>query len=75
MLLSPEHYNIDMMASGLLEFSNSVALMFDCGLWANFRNTLEIIGPEGRIELHSAYVGGATYHVYTKNRQTRRKAA
>lgn len=42
-LLSPEHDNVDMMASGILEFSGGVALSFDCGMWADFRNTLEIL--------------------------------
>jgi predicted dehydrogenase len=53
---SPEHGNVDMMASGLLEFSGGVALTFDCGMWAEGRNTLEIVGTEGRIEIPSAYV-------------------
>ncbi|WP_248925661.1 Gfo/Idh/MocA family protein [Paenibacillus hamazuiensis] len=53
---SPEHDDVDMMASGLLEFPNAVALTFDCGMWAAGRNVLEIIGTDGRIELPSAYV-------------------
>ena len=50
---SPEHGNVDMMASGMMEFSNGVALTFDCGMWAEFRNELEILGSEGRIVLKS----------------------
>ncbi|MNK29569.1 Glucose--fructose oxidoreductase precursor [compost metagenome] len=53
---SPEHDHVDMMASGLLEFPGSVALTFDCGMWAAGRNTLEIVGTAGRIEVASAYV-------------------
>ncbi|NHN30672.1 Gfo/Idh/MocA family protein [Paenibacillus agricola] len=53
---SPEHDDVDMMASGILEFSGGVALTFDCGMWAANRNTLEILGTEGRIEVPSAYV-------------------
>ncbi|MDO3681630.1 Gfo/Idh/MocA family protein [Paenibacillus ehimensis] len=53
---SPEHDHVDMMASGLLEFTGGVALTFDCGMWAAGRNTLEILGTEGRIEVPSAYV-------------------
>ncbi|MNV75633.1 hypothetical protein D3C71_1689370 [compost metagenome] len=53
---SPEHDHVDMMASGLLEFPGSVALAFDCGMWAAGRNTLEIVGTDGRIEVASAYV-------------------
>jgi predicted dehydrogenase len=40
----------------LLEFSGGVALTFDCAMWAAGRNTLEVLGTEGRIELPSAFV-------------------
>jgi xylose dehydrogenase (NAD/NADP) len=53
---SPEHDDVDMMASGLIEFTGGVALTFDCGMWAAFRNTLEVLGTLGRIELPSAFV-------------------
>ncbi|UKS27837.1 Gfo/Idh/MocA family oxidoreductase [Paenibacillus sp. HWE-109] len=53
---SPEHDHVDMMMSGLVEFSGNVALTFDCGMWAGFRNTLEIVGAIGRIEVPSAFV-------------------
>ncbi|MDF2963511.1 MAG: oxidoreductase protein [Paenibacillus sp.] len=53
---SPEHDNVDMMASGLLEFPGGVALTFDCGMWAAGRNVLEVLGTEGRIEVPCAYV-------------------
>jgi len=53
---SPQHDHVDMMASGLVEFPGDVALTFDCGMWAAGRNTLEIVGTEGRIEVPSAYV-------------------
>lgn len=53
---SPEHGGVDMMASGLLEFPGSVGLTFDCAMWAAGRNTLEVLGTEGRIELPSAFV-------------------
>ncbi|WP_274649708.1 Gfo/Idh/MocA family protein [Paenibacillus humicola] len=66
-LLSPKHDNVDMMASGLVEFPGSVALTFDCGMWAAFRNTLEILGTDGRIELPHAYIGDGTYYVHTKD--------
>jgi predicted dehydrogenase len=64
--LSPQHDLVDMMASGLVEFSDSVALTFDCGMWAASRNVLEILGRPNRaavrlcqqagqlIELHCA---------------------
>lgn len=53
---SPEHGGVDMMASGLLEFAGGVALTFDCAMWAAGRNTLEVLGTDGRIELPSAFV-------------------
>jgi len=53
---SEEHDHVDMMASGILEFERGVALSFDCGMWADFRNTLEVVGTEGRIEVPSAFI-------------------
>ncbi|REK65325.1 MAG: oxidoreductase [Cohnella sp.] len=53
---SPEHDGVDMMASGLLEFPDSVALTFDCGMWAAPRNTLEVLGTDGLIEVPSAFL-------------------
>lgn len=44
-----------MMASGLVEFPDSVSLTFDCGMWAAFRNPLEILGTDGLIEVPYAY--------------------
>ena len=55
-LLSEEHDYVDMIASGILEFNKGVALTFDCGMWAAFRNTLEVLGTDGRIEVPSAFV-------------------
>ncbi|MFX3633157.1 MAG: Gfo/Idh/MocA family protein [Candidatus Pristimantibacillus sp.] len=55
-LFSPEHDDVDMMASGLVEFEGSVSLTFDCGMWAASRNPLEVLGTEGMIELPSAFV-------------------
>jgi xylose dehydrogenase (NAD/NADP) len=68
--LSPEHDYVDMMASGLLEFPNHVGLTFDCAMWAAGRNTLEILGTDGRIEVPSAYMSkpdaSSNFFVYTK---------
>ncbi|PFO09384.1 oxidoreductase [Bacillus sp. AFS076308] len=70
-LLSEEHDHVDMMASGILEFNRGVALTFDCGMWAAFRNTLEVLGTEGRIEVPSAFVvnqdEGDNFFVCTKD--------
>ncbi|CAH1206355.1 Inositol 2-dehydrogenase/D-chiro-inositol 3-dehydrogenase [Paenibacillus plantiphilus] len=55
-LISPEHDHVDMMAAGILEFPGNVALTFDCGMWAAFRNSLEVLGTEGRIEVPSAFL-------------------
>lgn len=72
---SPEHDDVDMMMSGLVEFSGNVALTFDCGMWAGFRNTLEIVGAHGRIEVPSAFVtpteesGNFIVHVKNERRE------
>ena len=54
-MFSPEHDQVDMMASGLVEFANGVALTFDCGMWAEHRQQLEILGSEGRMVLPLAF--------------------
>ncbi|GIP34795.1 Gfo/Idh/MocA family protein [Paenibacillus sp. J2TS4] len=53
---SERHGGVDMMASGLLEFPGGIGLTFDCAMWAAGRNTLEILGTDGRIEVPSAFV-------------------
>jgi xylose dehydrogenase (NAD/NADP) len=70
-MFSPEHGDVDMMASGLIEFPNDVSLTFDCGMWADFRNTLEILGTKGRIEVPSAFIGSPNFIVHSKG--TRRE--
>jgi len=60
---SPEHGDVDMMASGIMEFSNGVALTFDCGMWAEFRNELEILGSKGRIVMNAAFLGDQSYEI------------
>ncbi|MGO4547807.1 Gfo/Idh/MocA family protein [Paenibacillus sp. 2TAB23] len=57
-MFSEQHDHVDMMASGLIEFGGSVSLTFDCGMWAAFRNPLEVLGDEGVIEVPSAFVTG-----------------
>jgi D-xylose 1-dehydrogenase (NADP+, D-xylono-1,5-lactone-forming) len=53
---SPEHDGVDMMCSGLVEFTDGVAMTFDCGMWADFRQTFEILGTDGRIEIPQAFL-------------------
>ncbi|MFD2672266.1 Gfo/Idh/MocA family protein [Marinicrinis sediminis] len=53
---SEDHDDVDMMASGLIEFPNQVGLTFQCGMWAERRNNLLIIGSEGSIEVPSAFI-------------------
>jgi xylose dehydrogenase (NAD/NADP) len=55
-LFSHEHDDVDMMASGLVEFPGNVALTFDCGMWAVFRNELEIVGTDGTILLKPSFL-------------------
>lgn len=72
-MFSPRHGDVDMMASGLVEFPDSVGLTFDCAMWAAFRNTLEILGTDGRIYLPSAYIQPpdqpSVFQVFTKDGQ------
>jgi xylose dehydrogenase (NAD/NADP) len=63
--ISPEYDNVDMMACGLVEFPGSIGLTFDCGMWTSFRNTLEIVGSEGRIEVPEAFKGNQNFFVIT----------
>ena len=60
---SPDHGHVDMMTSGIMEFSNGVALTFDCGMWAEFRNELEILGSKGRIVMKEAFLGDQSYEI------------
>ncbi|HZG56987.1 Gfo/Idh/MocA family oxidoreductase [Paenibacillus sp.] len=69
-LFSAEHGDVDMMASGLVEFPNDVSLTFDCGMWAEFRNTLEILGTAGRIEVPHAFIGPQQIVVHKKGERT-----
>lgn len=72
---SPEHDDVDMYMAGLIEFPNDVSLIFDCGMWAHGRNTLEILGTDGRIELPSAYVApeGSASNFILHNKHGRRE--
>ncbi|WP_019533713.1 Gfo/Idh/MocA family protein [Paenibacillus ginsengihumi] len=74
---SPEHDDVDMMLSGLVEFAGGVALSFDCGMWASGRNTLEIVGTDGRIEIPSAFVarGDESDHFFITSQGGRREVA
>lgn len=63
--MSPEHGDVEMMASGLLEFPGRVALTFQCGMWAAPQNMLRIIGTDGSVEVPSAFLskGQTTFTV------------
>ena len=56
---SPEHDNVDMMATGLIEFPDQLAVTFMCGMWANFQNTLQIVGTKGKIDVPNAFIVNA----------------
>ncbi|MEH7095756.1 Gfo/Idh/MocA family protein [Neobacillus vireti] len=53
---SPEHDNVDMMVTGLIEFPNQLGVTFMCGMWANFQNTLQIVGTKGKIDVSNAFI-------------------
>ncbi|MFS1513435.1 Gfo/Idh/MocA family protein [Chengkuizengella sp. SCS-71B] len=65
---SSHHDQVDMMASALIEFPNQVSLTFDCGMWAEFRNSLEVVGSDGKIEVPSAFItmDGKNHFIVTK---------
>ncbi|MEX2460086.1 MAG: Gfo/Idh/MocA family oxidoreductase [Paenibacillaceae bacterium] len=74
---SQEHDGVDMMCSGLIEFSDQVAMTFDCGMWADSRQTFEILGTEGRIEMTQAYLpdaNNADFIVIAKGERREEKA-
>ena len=69
---SPEHDNVDMAASGLVEYEGGVALTFFCGMWAEPQQTLEIIGSAGLIRVPVAFVSGendAGFYVVTGGKE------
>ena len=47
---------VDMFASGLIEFPNDVGALIDCGMWAAFRNEIEVIGTEAVLKIPHAFV-------------------
>ncbi|WP_055106197.1 Gfo/Idh/MocA family protein [Paenibacillus ihumii] len=55
---SQKHHGVDMMAAGVMEFADGLALTFDCGMWAEPRQLLEIVGSEGRIDIPHAFTVG-----------------
>ncbi|MFD1179479.1 Gfo/Idh/MocA family protein [Paenibacillus puldeungensis] len=61
---SLKHGGVDMMAAGLIEFPGEVALTFDCGMWAENRELLEIVGTEGVIDLPRAFTAGMEKAAY-----------
>ncbi|WP_059106055.1 Gfo/Idh/MocA family protein [Shouchella shacheensis] len=69
--LPASHDHVDMVAAGLLEFSNGKFLTFDSGLWAAGRNEAEILGTEGRIVIPLAFTGDT--EGYTLDRQGERR--
>lgn len=62
---SDRHGGVDMMASGLAEFPGGVGLTFDCGMWTEHRQLLEIVGSEGTIELPLAFTAGGDDAAFT----------
>ncbi|WP_110930845.1 Gfo/Idh/MocA family protein [Paenibacillus bouchesdurhonensis] len=55
---SDKHFGVDMMAAGIVEFPGGLALTFDCGMWTEHRQLLEIVGSEGRIDIPHAFTVG-----------------
>jgi len=55
-LFSPKHGDVDLMAAGLLEFGDGLNMTFQCGMRAEFRDTVEITGTDGRIDIPNAFL-------------------
>lgn len=55
-LVSPDYGDVDLMAAGLLEFGDGLNMTFQCGMRAEFRDTVEIIGTDGRIDIPAAFL-------------------
>ncbi len=53
-MFSPE-FEVDLMASGLLEFPGDVSVTFECGMSASPHCKLEVMGSKGQIELPLAF--------------------
>ncbi len=51
---SKEHGDIDMMTAALVELDD-VTLLMQCGMWTADKDTVEILGSAGRIEIPSAF--------------------
>lgn len=62
---SDRHGGVDMMASGLAEFPGGIGLTFDCGMWTEHRQLLEIVGSGGTIELPLAFTAGGDDAAFT----------
>ncbi|WP_211748530.1 Gfo/Idh/MocA family oxidoreductase [Paenibacillus sp. Marseille-Q4541] len=69
-IFSEKHGGVDMMTSGFIEFPNSISLIFDCGMWAAFRNQMEVLGTDGVLKVPSAFVsdpdGDSSFYVEGK---------
>src|SRR5699024_497082 len=52
-----------MMASGLMEYSNCVSLTFYRGMWAEYRNEIEILRINGTNVVYSAFTGDPSYDI------------
>ncbi|WP_223066713.1 Gfo/Idh/MocA family protein [Paenibacillus caui] len=68
---SKAHGGVDMMASGLVEFPGGLSLLFDCGLWAEERRSIELVGSKGRIVMPFAFSGmeQSGYELYRDGEQ------
>lgn len=64
---SEQHGGVDMQASGLIEFAGGAALTFDCGMWAAYRQGIEILGTDGRIEMKGAFTDADPFIVHTND--------
>jgi D-xylose 1-dehydrogenase (NADP+, D-xylono-1,5-lactone-forming) len=53
--VSPEHDNVDMMNSGLIEFPDGIGATLQFGMWSDYTNEIRILGSHGSITIPTAF--------------------
>lgn len=54
-MFSPQHDDVDMMNTALLEFPNGVGAMLQFGMWCDGRNEIQVLGSEGSLLIPNAF--------------------
>jgi xylose dehydrogenase (NAD/NADP) len=54
-LFSPQHDNVDMMNTALLEFPSGIGAMLQFGMWCDGRNEIQVLGSKGSLLIPNAF--------------------